>query len=320
MTRRELLPDGSFMYMFKNVTLSEAIENYLYWKSSYLLVATDRYGVRLEHFKNHIGSHYAVKKITINDIIAFHKEMEGEQGYSKATVAYSARILKNFFEYVQGQGIPSVNPSEIRPMKYISPEKDIVTPALFKKMDDSLHDWFYADLVRKLIIHMLYDTGMRVSELCELNISDIEPVQENGLRCASIRRRKSLRYNTVVWGKETDRLLNLYLGIRLCFDQGDPDALFITRRTKGKRITTRTVQRWIEKVCKYAGIEKEITPHSFRHGKAHQVLNQSGNVRDVQAILGHESPQSSFSYLSLNRQNQIAVSEKYLNCEQPLAA
>lgn len=291
-----------------------AIENYLYWKSSYALVAVDRYNVRLKHFKKYIGSDTPVTQISGMDIISYHKFMEEKGKYSRATVAYSARILKNFFEFLQGRGIQCLNPKEIRPMKYISPDKDIVTVAIFKQMDSVLFEQFYSDLIKKLIIHMLYDTGIRVSELCDLNISDIENVSEDGLRCASVRRRKSLRYNTIVWGKETNRILNLYLGLRLCIDEGDTDALLVTRNRKGSRITTRTVQRWVEEVRQLAGIEKEITPHSFRHGKAHQVLNQSGNVRDVQAILGHVNPNSSFSYLSLNRQSQIAVSEKYLNC------
>ena len=306
-----------YVYMLienQKTTLHDAIENYLYWKSSYALVATERYKVRLKHFEKFIGKHVSVCTITGVHVIAFHKQMEEKQGYSRATVAYSARILKNFFEFLKGREVCCLNPKEIRPMKYISPEKDIVTPAVFKQMNHVLCEKFYSDLIKKLVMSMLYDTGMRVSELCELNISEIESTEESDLRCASIRRRKSLRYNTVVWGKETNRLLKLYLGLRLCIDEGDSNALFVTRRTSGKRITTRTVQRWMEEICMLAGIDRNITPHSFRHGKAHQVLNQSGNVRDVQAILGHENPQSSFSYLSLNRQNQIAVSGKYLQC------
>jgi integrase/recombinase XerD len=187
-----------------------------------------------------------------------------------------------------------------------------MTSNLLKKMDGVLNEQFYDDLIKKLIVHILYDTGMRVSELCDLDISNLEETDTPGLRCATIRRRKSLRYNTVVWGKETNRLMNLYLGLRLCLDVNQTDALFVIKKSKGNRITARTVQRWIKEICLEAGIPEDITPHSFRHGKAHQVLNQSGNVRDVQAILGHVNPASSFSYLSLNRQSQIAVSGKYL--------
>ncbi len=297
----------------QNLSLREAIEQYLYWKSSYALVATDRYKIRLKHFSKYLGENIPVIAITGKDIIAFHKHMEAIEKYSKATVAYSARILKNFFEFLKGRGMVALNPKEIRPMKYISPDKDVVTPGMFKKMNAVLTEQFYEDLIKKLAIHMLYDTGMRVSELCEMNISDIEEVEIEDITCATIRRRKTLRYNTVVWGRETSRLLRLYLGIRLCIDAQDTDALFVLRNNHGHRITTRTVQRWMEQICFLAEINGNVTPHSFRHGKAHQVLNQSGNVRDVQAILGHVNPHSSFSYLSLNRNNQIAVSGKYLN-------
>lgn len=293
-------------------TLEQQIEQYLNWKSSYALVAADRYKIRLSHFMRTIGKDTSVSEITIQMIIAYHQDMESIENYSKGTIAYSCRIIKNFFEYISDCKIECLNPKQIRSLKYVQPDKDIMTSNLLKKMDSVLNEQFYDELIKKLMVHILYDTGMRVSELCDLDISNLEETETPGFRCATIRRRKSLRYNTVVWGKETNRLLNLYLGLRLCLDVYQTDALFVNKKSKGNRITTRTVQRWIKEICTEAGITEDITPHSFRHGKAHQVLNQSGNVRDVQAILGHVNPASSFSYLSLNRQNQIAVSGKYL--------
>ena len=83
-----------------------------------------------------------------------------------------------------------------------------------------------------------------------------------------------MRYNLVVWGKETERLLVKYLGARLC-EEVPTHALFISwKRNSGKRLTTRSVQRWIKDICKLAMIDKKITPHSFRHGKAHHMLER----------------------------------------------
>lgn len=296
----------------KNPSLIECINQYLYWKSSYAIVAAERYKVRLYHFAEYFGKNNGVSDITLNVIIGYHQQMEQIEQYSRGTVSYSTRILKNFFEYLKDCNIPCLNPRQIRSLKYIQPDKDITTESIFKQMNHVLEEQSLDDLIKKLVIHLLYDTGMRVSELCDLNISDIEETQRPGMRCATIRRRKSLRYNTIVWGSETNRLMNLYLGLRLCIDNVGNDALLVCRKNRGERITTRTIQRWIQDICVRANIDKKITPHSFRHGKAHQVLNKSGNVRDVQAILGHVNPQSSFSYLSLNRENQIEVSGKYL--------
>jgi len=293
-------------------TLEQQINQYLNWKSSYALVAADRYKIRLMHFMRYLGKETNVSAISIQNIINYHKDMELNRNYSRGTVAFSARILKNFFEYLSDCKIECLNPKQIRSLKYIHPDKDIMTSDLLDDMDRVLHEQFYEDLIKKVIIHLLSDTGMRVSELCEMDISDLEETGTSGIRCATIRRRKSLRYNTVVWGNETNRLLNLYLGLRLCIDNTNTDALFVTRKSNSSRITTRTVQRWIKDIASDAGIIENITPHSFRHGKAHQVLNQSGNVRDVQAILGHVNPASSFSYLSVNREGQITISGKYL--------
>jgi len=299
------------MYMFFD--LNSSIKEYLFWKSSYTLTATDRYATRLNHFEAYIGKEKSIADITTSNIIAFHMHMENDSLYSRATVAYSARVLKNFFEFWKGRGLQVLNPKEIKPPKYIHPDKKLISEDEFEQMNDVLGENSFEDLVRKLTINLLWDTGMRVSELCDMDIADIEETEHLGMRCARIRRRKSLRYNTIVWGTETNRLLNLYLGLRLSMDR-QTDALLLNRQTKmGKRITTRCIQRWVRQISQMTLIGgKTITPHSFRHTKANRILDKSGNVRDVQAILGHVSPISSFNYLNLNRERHVSLSQKYL--------
>lgn len=291
-----------------------AIKNYLTWKSSYALTAADRYKVRLSHFCDYLRAKgiSEISKIDGNTLNRYLNEMEKEFGYSRATVAYSARIIKNFFEFIKGRGIPCLNPKEIRPARFISPDKDFVTEEDLEQMSDILDEQYFDDLTRKLIIHLLWDTGIRVSELADLNISDIEETKIPGIRCARIRRRKTLRHNIVAWGSETNRLLNLYLGLRLNLDK-PTDALFVTNKTSGGlRLTTRTIERWIVQLSRESMLGKNITPHSFRHGKAHYVLDKSGNVKHVQELLGHANPASSFHYLAINESQYLNVASHYL--------
>ena len=99
--------------------------------------------------------------------------------------------------------------------------------------------------------------------------------------------------------------------MRLCLDSGS-DALLITSVKYRVRVQPRTIQRWINEVVKMTNLNKHLSPHCFRHSKAHRILDKSENVRDVQCVLGHKNPMSSFAYLGLNKERQLSVSEKYL--------
>lgn len=291
-----------------HMNIQKSIEIYLDWKQSHTIVAYDRYKIRLSHFMHFIGYNYPLNQIKGDDIVAYHKTMEGK--YSPATIAYSARILRNFFWFWHGRGKVHFNPKEIIPVRFINADKDMVTQSDFEDMNLVLEEGFYADLIKKLVLHLLWDTGMRVSELLELNLSSISEQGSDGLRTAKVRSRKSMRYNLVVWGKQTNRLLNNYLGLRLCIAT-QSDVLLINPKTK-RAYTAKSIQRWIKAICHLASINKNITPHSFRHGKANYILDQGGSVRDVSAILRHVKPESSFHYMQLSTKRYQETARKYL--------
>lgn len=290
-----------------------AIQQYLEWKATHALTASDKYKPRLKHFLKFIGKDSSLNEINGEDIIKFHAQMKKEK-YSLSTVAYSGRILKNFFDFWKGRGESKLNPKEIICTKFISPDKEIVNEEDMEDMDLVLDEHYRIDVMKKLVFHMLWDTGMRISELLDMNLQDIENKNlETGLRYAKVRSRKSMRYNLVVWGKETNRLLEKYLGFRLSQDI-DNEALFVSPNSKkGGRLTSRTVQRWVKGVSEMANLDKNITPHSFRHGKAHQVLNNGGHIEDVQKILRHRSLESSLHYININPMQYLALAGKYLN-------
>jgi site-specific recombinase XerD len=189
----------------------------------------------------------------------------------------------------------------------------VVTPDDFRRLSQSLNEYHYGDLQIKLAIHMLWDTGMRVSELTDLKLSDINDPNEEGIRTAQLISKKSARYNLVAWSKETDELLCMYLGVRLS-ENNSTDALLVDRRRKRTRaVNVRTIQRWVKDACKKAGITKAISPHSFRHGKAHNMLNNGANIRDVQAVLRHINPITTFHYLAMNQKQFLEVAGRHLN-------
>ncbi|MGB0871166.1 MAG: tyrosine-type recombinase/integrase [Flavobacteriales bacterium] len=296
------------------MNIKKSIEIYLNWKETHTISAYERYKIRLDQFHTFLNTQgiYNLKDITGDDVIAFHKSME--QIYSLSTIAFSARILKNYFWFWHGRGETGFNPKEIIPIRYYSADKDIVTGDDVDEMSALLSTNNLKDLQKKLLIHMLWDTGMRISELLDIKLHNIDKKEQNGLRSAKVRTRKSMRYNLVMWGKETDKLLNIYLGIRLCMETDSP-YLFVNPKTK-QVFTPRTIQRWIQELSSEAMLDKHITPHSFRHGKANYILERGGNVRDVSALLRHVKPESSFHYLRLSKTKYTEIAGRFLNKDE----
>lgn len=292
--------------------IDKAIQIYLDWKSTHTHFASERYRVRLIRFAQFTGLTGNISDISGDDIVQYHRKMEKSDGYSLNTIAYSARILKNFFEFWRGRGVTTLNPQEIIPVRFISADKMVVSKDDLEDMSDVLDEHVFADLTKKLVLHLLWDTGMRVSELCELQIADIQEKTKGKYRTAKVRTRKSMRYNLVVWGEKTDKLLTKYLAIRLSEDINSDRLLVVPNKKDSDKVTTRTIQRWIKSVSEEAMLDKHITPHSFRHGKAHHMLDSGANVRDVQAILRHVNPQSSFHYMQLNPEKYVSIAGKYV--------
>lgn len=290
--------------------IEQAINEYVLWKQSHTTTAYYSYKVRLNDFEAYFDKNRELASISGNDIVQYHNKM-ASRGFSLTTVAYSAKILKNFFDFWRGRGQSTLNPKEIIPIKFTPKDKAVVTQEDFDDMTEILNEGYFDDIRKKLILHLLWDTGMRVSELCEMTLESIQQPNDKGLRTARVRSRKSMRYNLIVWSKKTDELMIKYLGIRLC-KYPNTDYLFVSPKLKNTKLTPRTIQRWVKEIKEMALIGKDITPHSFRHGKAHNMLNKGANMRDVQAILRHVNPVSSFHYVAVNEPQYLQIASKYL--------
>lgn len=180
-----------------------------------------------------------------------------------------------------------------------------VTPEDVDAMCATLHEDDFTDLTKKLIIHFLWNTGIRVSELCDINLDDVETSRKSTV----ITTKKSNLPRSIVWTNETHDLLIKYIGTRICLN--DRKALFMTLKGGG-RLTPKTVQRWIEDIRKNAGITKRITPHSFRHGKVHDLLRKKASTKAIQLIVGHASIASIENYLRLDVDESRELAENYV--------
>lgn len=132
-----------------------------------------------------------------------------------------------------------------------------------------------------LILILLYSTGVRVSELCHLNIGDIDFEQD----LIHIVRGKGGKDRKVPLAPPVRDLIRGYVE-----KLGPPNSnLPLFRNRSGSRLTARSVQRIVRKAKMTAGISKKVTPHALRHAFATHLCDNNVNIRVIQELLGHAS-------------------------------
>lgn len=163
----------------------------------------------------------------------------------------------------------------------------------------------------KAIISLLYASGIRVSELCNLDIAQIDNKQFTVVgKGGKIRlcfmddrtriylteylkmRREGYDIYIIARGKCTER-------IRSTHAPDNNPALFTSTITK-KRITKSDVERMVTLATKRCGLERKVTPHVFRHTFATELLKTNTNLRYIQEFLGHSSPQTTMMYTHIS--------------------
>lgn len=288
-------------------TLLEHIELYLEWKSSYTSRAPAIYRPWLLKFAQSIP-YKRLEDITLEDVVRYRKSLDVR--YSPYTIQLAMVTVHNFLKFQNIQRndclsaglvrVPRVEPN-MRPVVLAKDYERIL--GYFKGKTD-VHSQR-----NQLIIQLLWDTGMRVSELCDINVSDIDLESRELL----VRTRKSFKMRQIFWSPETHAVLKTYLTKRNLLSTSS--ALLVGfGRTSGGRLKPRSVQRIVEIIAKDLNLGKLISPHSFRHGKAHRILRMGGNPKHVSAILGHSetNPMAAYHYLKLDDRELKDIAKRFL--------
>ncbi len=150
------------------------------------------------------------------------------------------------------------------------------------------------------IIELLFASGMRVSELCNLQNKDVD--MENGeVRIIGKGNKERIIH---ICQPETRKALHYWLELRngVC----DLQAPFFTNRLY-RGLSTQSVRQMIRHIVTAAGIEKHVTPHTFRHTFATLLLEEDVDVRYIQSLLGHSSIATTqiYTHVNMNKQRQI---------------
>ena len=160
----------------------------------------------------------------------------------------------------------------------------------------------------RAMLELLYASGLRVSELCGLNVGDIDRTSQM-LRVMGKRRKERV----VPFGDQAAAALDEYLPLRLellNWHHRDPnyDAVFLGNR--GRRIATSTVAQMVKSYCNMLNPEFNLHPHAFRHAFATHLLGDGADLRAIQELLGHASLSTTQRYTQASIEQLMKVYDK----------
>lgn len=238
-----------------------------------------------------------------------YKNKNGD-GLSIITQGYHLIALRGFLTYLAKRDIPSLAPEKIE------------LPKIARKQVTFLH---YDEITRMLgvipldseqglrdraIVELLFSSGLRVSELANLNRDHV-----NTVRREFMVRGKGNKDRPVFIGEIAAQHVDAYLSARL--DNLPPLFLSYSRNNTTsatgdyRRLTPRSIQRSITTYARLAGITKHVSPHTMRHSFATDLLMNGADIRSVQSMLGHSSISTTQIYTHVTDQHLHEVYEKF---------
>jgi len=209
-----------------------------------------------------------------------------EAGYARTSIARRLASLRSFFRFGQREGWaeanlakPLRNPRQPRNLPHFLSAEDIGRLLEAPPADDPL------GLRDRAILETCYSAGLRVSEVVGLNQSDLD------FEASVIRvRGKGRKERLSPIGSYAVRALRRWFSVRTlhpCETAGPETPVFTNKF--GRRLTTRSVARMLEKYLRQTGLDRRTTPHSLRHSFATHLLDRGADIRSVQELLGHKS-------------------------------
>lgn len=225
---------------------------------------------------------------------------EGEE-LKSSSVGRKLAVIRSFLKYLVAHGVFSYNaarhirtPKKEKRLPKVTTERTMA--AVLAKEATSAED-----IRNKAVIELLYSSGLRRSELCGINLSDIDLVKKV-VRVTG----KGNKQRIVPVGEEAIAALEKYRAERSRWQEIlDRDAFFLMR--SGKRITPRTVYTIVRKVFVGTGDTDTPHPHMLRHSFATHLLDRGAEIRAVQEMLGHASLATTqqYTHLTIDRLKQV---------------
>jgi len=226
-----------------------------------------------------------IDNIDIRNFLAtLHKK-----GMKKTSISRKLATIRSFFKYLHREGVVKKNPA-----KLVSSPRIPKRLPRFLSIDEvfSLMDVPRGDTFRrardKAILELLYSSGLRVSELVSLDMSDLD-LKEGLIRV----RGKGRKERILPVGSKALEAIRNYLPERITKKRRSP-AIFLNNR--GDRLTDRSVRRILSMYSRLLNIKGNLSPHTLRHTFATHMLHGGADLRAIQELLGHSSLSTTQKY------------------------
>lgn len=260
----------------------------------------DSYNKDLDNFYVYLNQNNTdIKKVNYKFLRGYLTVLYDKK-YSKKTIARNISTLKSFFKYLKKQNIIESNPMNL-----------IKTPKIDKKLPKFLN---YDDLEKilsipdtttflgkrnALILELLYSTGVRVSELVNIKLNDIDLSEEKILILG-----KGNKERYVLFGSKAKEKMLDYL------KEKTDDSPYLIVNRYGNKITDRGIRKILDSIILDASLSYKISPHTLRHTFATHMLDSGADIEIVKELLGHESLSTTQIYTHVTSESLKRVYSK----------
>lgn len=283
--------------------LSEYLE-YLKYQKNYSDETIHSYSIDIEEFLDYINSECVnICEVGYDVVKAWLINLDEKKNKS-TTVSRKISSLRGFYKYLINNKVMNSNPFSLVSL----PKKERHLPRFFYY--NELEEMFQVPKLNtalgqrdRLLLEMLYATGVRVSELVNIKVSDINGEEIKVLG-------KGNKERIVEFGDYAESILELYLneGYK-SLNVKKSEYLFLNNR--GGKLTTRGVRYILDNIINKTTIDKKISPHMLRHTFATHLLNEGCDLLTVQELLGHESLTATSIYTHITNDR---LKEVYFKC------
>ena len=264
------------------------------------------YQFDLETFEHYFGN-TKINNIKEHDIVKYLEYLNKDKKLSTRSIERHLTTLKNFYKYlIKMNLIKNDIMKNIDNLKLGKHLPNVLTvEEINKLMDIKLNNPF--NFRTKAMLELMYGSGLRVSELVNLSINDIDLYNDTILING-----KGSKERIVPLGDYAKEYLMMYLKVRnqmIKKKNGEPGNLFLNNH--GKVITRHGFNYLLNNLLKEKGINKEVTPHTLRHSFATHMLNNGADLRTIQELLGHSDIVTTRIYTHVAKQQIKDNYDKY---------
>lgn len=215
---------------------------------------------------------------------------------TNATISRKISCLRSFYNFMVYKNVIEHNIfKEIKNPKIHRRLPNYLNYEEMRKILDSIDITNDEGILDKLIIELLYATGVRVSELCNIKTMDLD------LKSKTIRiMGKGSKERLVFYGDYAQDILNLYL--KKIYSKRKRNSDYLLLNSQNLKFTIFDIEKRIKKIVKNLALKNNVTPHTFRHTFATHLLNNGADIKTVQELLGHANLNTTAIYTHLSNE------------------